>query len=86
MAKLLFTILISISISTNILLGDNICSHYGDKDCIDPKVTKNGHYVNQWTVRLPNMSKKDARQLLEESGFVYLGQVTIFYVNQIYVY
>lgn len=77
MSKLVFIILVNFSISTHIVLGENICSHYDDQDCVHPNVIKNGHFVNQWAVYLPGLTKEQARRLLEDMGFDYLGKVKI---------
>lgn len=77
MSPLVFIILVNLSISTNILFGENICSHFDDEDCVHPNVIKNGHFVNQWSVNLPGLTKGQARKLLEDNGFDYLGKVTI---------
>jgi len=81
MAKLLSIMLASLSISTNVLLGKDVCSHYDEKACVDPKVTKHGYYVNQWTISTTGIAKEDVKQLIENNGFVYLGQVTIFFTS-----
>lgn len=86
MAKFLFIILIIISISTNISLGEKKCNHYDDENCVHPNILKNGHFVNQWTVYLPGVNKEKAKELLEENDFVYLGKVTSFHINKIRIY
>lgn len=78
MVKLIFIILVTFSISSNMLLGDDICSHYDDQNCVHPNTLKSGHFINQWSVYLPGMTKEEARLLLEENGFDYLGQVIHF--------
>lgn len=75
MAKLLFVIFMSFVVSTSVLSGERICSHYGDEGCVHLNTIKNGYYTNQWSVYLPGISKHEAKQLLENSGFDYLGQV-----------
>lgn len=70
--------LASLSISINVLLGKNTCSHYDDEACVLPSMTKNGYYANQWTIFTPELTKLDVQQLMENNGFVYLGLVTIF--------
>lgn len=83
MMKSLFIILaISLCISTNVAFGEDICSHYDDIDCIHPDITKLGHFINQWSVYLPGMTKEEAKEFLENHGFVYLGQVIIFFIRQ----
>lgn len=81
MDTFLLTILTSISISTNVLLADDLCRHYNDKSCVHHNALKNGHYVNQWSVYLPGMAKAEARQMFEENGFIYLGQVNLHDLN-----
>lgn len=81
MAKSLFIIFVSFIFSTSISFGEDVCSNYEDKDCVHPNVLKNGHFINQWSVYLPGMTKNDARKLLEDNGFDYLGKVKIFKVN-----
>lgn len=78
MGKLLFIILTSISVSTDVLYGGNLCNDYNDKSCVHPNAIKNGYYLNQWSVHLPGMSMNQAKQLLEDNGFDYLGQVIIY--------
>lgn len=86
MAKSLFIILVSLCITKNISLGEDVCSDYDDNDCVHPEITKHGHFVNQWSVQLPGMAKEEARELLESNGFIYLGQVTFFfYLRQSYL-
>lgn len=84
MAKSLFIILVSLCITTNISLGEDVCSDYDDKDCVRPEVTKHSHYANQWSVHLPGMTKEEARKMLESKGFIYLGKVTIFFTSIIF--
>jgi len=81
MAKSLFIIFVSFISSTSISFGEDVCSNYEDKDCVHPNILKNGHFINQWCVNLPGMTKNEARKLLEDIGFDYLGKVTIFQVN-----
>lgn len=81
MAKSLFIIFVIFIFSTSISFGEDACSNYEDKDCVHPNILKNGHFINQWSVYLPEMTKNEARQLLEDNGFDYLGQVTIFQIN-----
>lgn len=75
MAKSLSIIFVSFIFSTSVSFGEDACSHFEDKDCVSPNILKNGHFINQWSVYLPGMTKNQARQLLEENGFDYLGQI-----------
>ncbi|XP_025192405.1 uncharacterized protein LOC112592535 [Melanaphis sacchari] len=75
MAISLSIIFVSFIFSTSVSFGEDVCSHYEDNDCIHPNILKNGHFVNQWTVYLPGMTKDQARELLENNGFDYLGQI-----------
>lgn len=77
MSKLAFIILLNFSISRNFSFGGKLCNHYDDENCVHPDVIKNGHFVNQWSVHLPGLSKEQARRLLEDNGLEYLGKVTI---------
>lgn len=86
MAKLLFVILLNFVVSMSVLFGENICSHYDDRDCVHPDTTKNGHYANQWSVYLPGVSKDEAKRLLEDNGFDYLGQVIILFHISLFHY
>lgn len=79
----LFIILVTFSTSTNILLCDELCSDYDDKNCVHPNAIKNGHFINQWSVHLPGTTKEQARLILEANGFNYLGQVTNLLLNKI---
>lgn len=81
MAKSLTIIVVSFIFSTSISFGDDACSNYEDKACVHPNIIQNGHFINQWSVNLPGMTKDEARKLLEDNGFEYLGKVTIFQVN-----
>lgn len=83
MIKLLFIILVTFNTLTNISLCGDLCSNYEDKNCVHPNAIKNGHYINQWSVYLPGTTKEEARLILEENGFNYLGQVTNAHLNQI---
>ena len=78
MANLLFIIFVNLIFSTSVSFGEDACSNYEDKDCVHPNILKNGHFINQWSVYLPGKTKNQARQILEDIGFEYLGQVTIF--------
>lgn len=77
-------ILVSFGIATKCAFGAEACSHYNDRACTLPSAIKNGYYVNQWSVHMPGVPKDEARQLLEQNGFVYLGQVArcVFYADQ----
>ncbi|XP_060865887.1 uncharacterized protein LOC132941750 [Metopolophium dirhodum] len=75
MAKSLFIIFVSFIFSTSISFGEDACSNYEDKDCVHPNILKNGHFINQWSVHLPGMTKNEARKLLEDNGFDYLGKI-----------
>jgi len=79
--KSLTIIFVSFIFSTSNSFGNDACSNYEDKDCVHPDILKNGHFINQWSVHLPGMTKDEARKLLEDNGFDYLGKVTIFQVN-----
>lgn len=81
MAKSLSIIFVSFIFSTSVSFGEDACSHFEDKDCVSPNILQNGHFINQWSVYLPGMTKNQARQILEENGFDYLGQVTFFQVD-----
>ncbi|CAI6366062.1 unnamed protein product [Macrosiphum euphorbiae] len=59
----------------SISFGEDVCSNYEDKDCVHPNILKNGHFINQWCVNLPGMTKNEARKLLEDNGFDYLGKI-----------
>ncbi|NP_001156250.1 uncharacterized protein LOC100166851 precursor [Acyrthosiphon pisum] len=75
MAKSLFIIFVSFIFSTSISFGEDACSNYEDKDCVHPNILKNDHFINQWSVHLPGMTKDEAKQLLEDNGFDYLGKI-----------
>ncbi|XP_027842325.2 otolith matrix protein OMM-64-like [Aphis gossypii] len=75
MAKSLSIIFVSFIFSTSVSFGEDACSNFEDKDCVSPNILKNGHFINQWSVYLPGMTKSQAKQLLEENGFDYLGQI-----------
>lgn len=77
MAKLLLEIFVGFVVSTSVLFGEELCSHYDDEDCVHPNAVKNGYYTNQWSVYMPGISKDEAKQLFEDNGFDYLGQVII---------
>jgi len=85
MVNSLIVILVSFSVSAT--FSKDLCSRYEDEACILPSSTKNGFYVNQWSVHMPGVHKEEARQILEEElGFVYLGQVHITIFSSVFKY
>lgn len=74
MAKLLL-IIVSFGISTDVLFGDDACSHYNNINCVHPRVLQNGHYANEWIVNMPDRTKEQAKQELEQNGYIYLRPV-----------
>lgn len=85
MGKLLFVMLASFSVSTDVLLGGNVCNNYSDTGCVSPNSLKDGFYVNQWIVHLPGMAENQVRRLLEDNGFEYLGPVIMFHFYNILI-
>lgn len=84
MTKLLVLLFVSF-FPINFLLGEDLCNGYNNQNCFHPKTLKNGYFVNIWSVLLPGVPKEEAKQYLENIGFIYLGQVTfiIYHINQI---
>lgn len=73
-----FLVLLAVSFGICTTFSKELCSSYEDEACVFPSTTKNGFYVNQWSVHMPGVPKEEARRILEEElGFVYLGQVPI---------
>lgn len=74
MVRSLFVV--SFGVSTFLMVsGKLLCDNYNDKACTEPQAMKNGYFVNQWSVHMPNVPKSEAQQELQNAGFIYLGQV-----------
>lgn len=67
---------VGFGVSTLLMVSSKLlCDSYNDKTCMEPQAMKNGYFVNQWSVHMPNVPKDEAKQELQNAGFIYLGQV-----------